>query len=177
MAYYCPNCSEPVKNSDLFCPNCGVKLTDEPVDVDVLRNEYARSSGSGNVQFQEQVQRPLDIEEEQSDPYQEYRSHTYDYRDTRRRDPRSSYTYERSGVEYFQDEYWPVRSKIAAGVLAILFGGFGIHKFYLGKITEGVLMLLFSWTCIPALIGLIEGIIYLAQSDEEFSIKNKVRVM
>ena len=174
MAYYCPNCNEPVKNSDLFCPSCGVKLTDEPVDVDLLRKEHARTSG--NVQFKEVEQEPIHVEEVHSDPYEEYRRHTYDYK-REQRDPRNSYTYERSGVEYFQDEYWPVRSKVAAGVLAILFGGFGIHKVYLGKITEGILMLLFSWTCIPAMIGLIEGIIYLAQSDEEFSMKNKVRVM
>ena len=174
MAYYCPNCSEPVKNSDMFCPNCGVKLTDDPVDVDVLRREHARSAG--NVQYQEQVDEPLSVEEEPTDQYEEYRRHTYDY-PRKGRDPRNSYTYERSGVEYFTDEYWPVRSKTAAGILAILLGSFGIHKFYLGKITEGVLMLMFSWTCIPWLIGLIEGIIYLSQSDEEFSMKNKVRVM
>ncbi len=176
MAYYCPNCSEPVKNSDLFCPNCGVKLTDDPVDVDVLRKEYARSSG--NVQFQEQVQSPIDFEEDTTDPYEEYQRHTYDYKGPDKQDPHSSYTYERSGVEYFTDENWPVRSKVTAGILAILFGGIGIHKFYLGKTWQGVAMLLLALpSCgITALVGLVEGIIYLTQSDEEFSIKNKVRV-
>ena len=60
------------------------------------------------------------------------------------------------------------KSKVTAGVLAILLGGLGAHKFYLGHTGLGILYLCFCWTCIPALIGLIEGIIYLTKSDEEF---------
>ncbi|WP_238583551.1 TM2 domain-containing protein [Anoxybacteroides amylolyticum] len=62
-----------------------------------------------------------------------------------------------------------VKNKVVAGVLAILLGGLGIHKFYLGKLGQGVLYLLFSWTGIPSIIGLIEGILYLFKSDEEFN--------
>lgn len=62
-----------------------------------------------------------------------------------------------------------LKSKVVAGVLAILLGGLGIHKFYLGKLGQGVLYLLFSWTGIPSIIGLIEGILYLFKSDEEFN--------
>ena len=47
-------------------------------------------------------------------------------------------------------------------------GAFGIHKFYLNQAGMGVLYLLFFWTAIPALIGFIEGIIYLFMSDEAF---------
>lgn len=61
-----------------------------------------------------------------------------------------------------------MKSKVAAGVLAILLGSLGIHKFYLGKIGMGIVYILFSWTTIPGLIGLIEGIIYLTKSDEEW---------
>jgi hypothetical protein len=60
------------------------------------------------------------------------------------------------------------RSKIAAGLLGILLGGLGIHKFYLGQVGIGILYLLFCWTFIPAIIGLIEGIIFLTLSDPEF---------
>lgn len=71
---------------------------------------------------------------------------------------------------------WPVKSKIAAGILAILLGGFGVHKFYLGKIGLGILYLIFCWTYIPAIVGFIEGIIYLCSNDENFQLKNHVRL-
>lgn len=63
------------------------------------------------------------------------------------------------------------KSKIAAGLLGIFLGGLGVHKFYLGKVGMGVLYLLFCWTFIPALIGFIEGIVYLCESDAEFARK------
>lgn len=64
--------------------------------------------------------------------------------------------------------------KIACGICGILLGGLGIHKFILGYTTEGLVMLLVSvLTCFIAspvigIIGLIEGIMYLTKSDEEF---------
>ncbi|MFR1517515.1 MAG: NINE protein [Clostridia bacterium] len=69
---------------------------------------------------------------------------------------------------------WPIKSKVTAGVLAILVGGLGIHKFYLGK--SGLLYLIFSWTGIPSFIGFIEGIIYLCSNDHNFQVKNQVRL-
>jgi TM2 domain-containing membrane protein YozV/ribosomal protein L40E len=63
------------------------------------------------------------------------------------------------------------KSKIVAGLFAILLGGIGIHKFYLGKIGQGIVYILFCWTFIPALIGFVEGIIYLTMSDEAFAAK------
>lgn len=71
---------------------------------------------------------------------------------------------------------WPIKSKIAAGVLALLLGGIGIHKFYLGKIGMGLLYLIFCWTGIPAVLGLIEGILYLCSNDENFQLKHHVRL-
>lgn len=63
------------------------------------------------------------------------------------------------------------KSRIAAAILAIVIGGLGIHHFYLGNTGRGILYLLFCWTYIPSIIGLVEGIIYLTQSDEEFASK------
>ncbi len=60
------------------------------------------------------------------------------------------------------------KDKVVAGILALLIGGLGIHKFYLGKIGQGILYLLFVWTGIPAIIAFIEGIIYLTMSEEDF---------
>ena len=59
--------------------------------------------------------------------------------------------------------------KVVAGILGILLGGFGIHKFYLGYTKEGIIQILLSLVCVGGLIGLIEGIIYLCKSDEEFA--------
>ena len=64
--------------------------------------------------------------------------------------------------------------KVLAGVLAIILGPFGIHKFILGYTKAGIIMLLVTiLTCgvgaaITSIIGLVEGIIYLTKSDEEF---------
>ncbi len=77
--------------------------------------------------------------------------------------------------------------KLVAGLLAIFLGGFGAHKFYLGYTSEAATMLAISLGCIalfflscgflfpmiagPVVIGiiaLIEGIVYLSKSDEDF---------
>ena len=61
------------------------------------------------------------------------------------------------------------QKKLVAGILGILLGGLGIHKFYLGYITAGIIQLVLSFFCgIGGIIGLIEGIIYLVKSDDEF---------
>jgi len=64
--------------------------------------------------------------------------------------------------------------KIAAGILGILLGALGIHKFVLGYTKEGVIMLAITILTlgfagfITGVIGLIEGILYLTKSDEDF---------
>lgn len=75
--------------------------------------------------------------------------------------------------------------KLIAGLLAILLGSLGIHKFYLGYNKEGIILLLGTLIILPALtiftcgiggflypivfvVPLIEGIIYLTKTDEEF---------
>ncbi|MCF2138561.1 MAG: TM2 domain-containing protein [Candidatus Lokiarchaeota archaeon] len=60
------------------------------------------------------------------------------------------------------------KDRIVAALLAIFLGAFGIHKFYLGNITMGIIYLCLSWTGITGIIGFIEGIIYLTKTDEEF---------
>jgi hypothetical protein len=70
------------------------------------------------------------------------------------------------------DERRPIRgekSKVVAGILAVFLGGIGIHKFYLGQGFQGFLYLVFCWTFIPAILGLIDGISYLCMSDRGFA--------
>lgn len=74
--------------------------------------------------------------------------------------------------------------KLAAGLCGILLGGLGVHKFILGYNNEGIIMIVgllaafvitfiscgigFPLLMAPGIVGLIEGIIYLTKSDEEF---------
>lgn len=76
--------------------------------------------------------------------------------------------------------------KLASGLLGILLGALGIHKFYLGYQREGIIMilvtllggvvgsfntcgLLFPVAAVMPVIGLVEGILYLIKSDQEFA--------
>ena len=67
--------------------------------------------------------------------------------------------------------------KMVAGILAILLGWLGVHKFYLGYQKEGIIMLVIGVvgfflcgipTSIVSIIGIVEGIMYLTKPDEEF---------
>jgi TM2 domain-containing membrane protein YozV len=58
---------------------------------------------------------------------------------------------------WFYAEYESARKDEVIGVLLALFlGGFGLHHFYLRRNGLGILYLLFFWTGITALIGLVE---------------------
>ena len=74
------------------------------------------------------------------------------------------------------------KDKTTAGLLGIFLGGFGVHKFYLGFTTPAIIVLIatlsgilfafiaigFFCVWIPGVIGLIEGIIYLSKTDDQF---------
>lgn len=74
-----------------------------------------------------------------------------------------------------QPLYTVRKSKVVAGLLGIFLGGLGIHKFYLGRIGWGIVYLIFCWTYIPAIVGFIEGIVYLASNEENFHAKYSKR--
>ncbi|AUC82693.1 NINE protein [Lacinutrix sp. Bg11-31] len=67
--------------------------------------------------------------------------------------------------------------KVLAGVLGILLGAFGVHKFILGYTKEGIIMAVVGVlgfflcgipTMIVSVVGLVEGIMYITKTDEEF---------
>lgn len=68
------------------------------------------------------------------------------------------------------------KSRVTAAIFAFLLGGIGGHQFYLGNTGKGLLYLVLCWTYIPALIGLIEGIMLVSQTDEEFAMKPKLLI-
>ena len=63
------------------------------------------------------------------------------------------------------------KDKTTAGILGILLGGFGVHQFYLGSVGTGVILIVATLvTCgIGAILGLVEGILLLTMSDEDFN--------
>ncbi|MXR40280.1 NINE protein [Halobaculum sp. WSA2] len=63
------------------------------------------------------------------------------------------------------------KDRTSAALLAIFLGWLGAHHFYLGNTGRGIVYLLLSWTLIPYFAALIEALIYLTKSDEEFQRK------
>ena len=68
------------------------------------------------------------------------------------------------------------KNKVVAGVLGILLGGLGVHHFYLGSITSGIILLVSSCCFgLGTILGLVEGILLLVMTDEEFDAKYNAR--
>lgn len=138
--------------SNTVCPQCGAPLEAGATACKYCGEKIATNSVNQNMSYQQQSQ-----PQPQQFAYQQPVDNTQQYYD---------------GI----NPAWPIKSKIVAGILGILLGGLGIHKFYLGKTGKGILYILFCWTYIPALVGLVEGIIYLCSSDHNFQVKNHVRL-
>lgn len=60
------------------------------------------------------------------------------------------------------------KNQTVAAFLAFFLGGAGAHKFYLGRIGQGVIYAIFFWTWIPAILGIIEGIIIANMDEDKF---------
>lgn len=68
----------------------------------------------------------------------------------------------------FVMQKFKTKNKNEAGILAILFGGLGGHKFYLGQYGRGLICVAFCWSFIPSLLGVIEGVHFLTETREQF---------
>lgn len=62
-------------------------------------------------------------------------------------------------------------SKQTAGILGLLLGGLGAHKFYHGSFGLGILYIVFIFTFVPAILGFVEGIMYLTMDQAEYDRK------
>ncbi len=60
------------------------------------------------------------------------------------------------------------KSRGVAIILALFLGGFGVHRFYLGRMKSAILMLIFFWTFIPAIIALVDVVRFLMMKDQDF---------
>lgn len=61
--------------------------------------------------------------------------------------------------------------RVVVGLLAVFLGLFGAHKFHQGATKLGIMYLLIFWTGVPAILGVIEGVIILTTSDEIYEQK------
>ena len=179
----CPNCAAPIADTAKFCSNCGSSVsfsTSSPYAAAATEAEEAsspyRAQPAQTAQQAQSEQTPFERGYEQgyawasgekppqADPvtqsYQQaYQQQTY-------AQPANPYAQTTPGAA--------TKNKIAAGLLAIFLGALGIHKFYLGYTTQGVIMLLVSLftfgfgAAVMEVIGIIEGIMYLVKTDEDF---------
>lgn len=138
-------------SSSNVCPQCGAPISPGAVECKYCGEKIALPQPTQPQYVQQPVQQPVQQQYVQQPIY----------------DPIAA-----DGI----DPSWPIKSKVAAGLLAIFLGGLGIHKFYLGKIGMGILYLVFCWTYIPSIVGFVEGIIYLCSNDHNFQVKHHVRL-
>ena len=69
----------------------------------------------------------------------------------------------------------PQRSKMLMLILSLLFGTFGIQNFYIGRPVRGILCVLFCWTGIPSIVGVIEALIIAMEDTSSFEFRYKVK--
>lgn len=135
----------------MFCKNCGAEI-------------------NGDAKFCAGCGTPVAAAEQEQNTQQQ----TY-YTEQQPNDAQYE-TYQAEPV--YQAKPVASKNKIVAGLLAIFLGSLGIHKFYLGYTKSGLIMLLVSVigsilsfgisAAVMEVIGIIEGIMYLTKSDEEF---------
>ena len=144
----CKNCSTNFDDNAPYCPYCGAP------------NYMAH----GSQQSQNEYYNP---NAQQGGQY---------YYNGQPNTQQPNYQYQQQDMNYNPQQMntEPTKEKIVAGLLAILIGTLGIHKFYLGYTKSGIIMLLVSLLTfgvgapVMAVISLIEGILYLTKSDAEF---------
>ncbi len=158
----CPTCGSENVEGTRFCVKCGTTLPASPAP-----ESWRQSGDLGQQQQTQQSSYQSGGYAPPPPPQSSYPAYT----------PNQGMSYQ-PGVGGADWQAQGANKKMAAGICGILLGGFGVHKFILGYNTEGAIMLA-AWvvgmflTCGIAsiavgIVGLIEGIIYLTKSDEEF---------
>ena len=130
---FCPNCGSQAPDGANNCPNCGAAL-----------NGGANTNyGSGPINDGNQNFGTTDTFNNGANQYQS---------NNQQSQPNNGNP---TGGER--------KSKLVAGLLGILLGGIGVHNFYLGNTTRGIIQIVVTFvTCgIGSLWGLIEGILIL----------------
>ena len=76
-----------------------------------------------------------------------------------------------------EKERQPRRSRVAMALLAFFFGTFGVQQFYIGRIARGIFSILFCWTGVPTVAGIIEAMIIFFEDKSEFEFRYKVKAI
>ena len=192
---YCKNCGKPVADNQEICDECKAKLQDENV-LETKAEETSKESAVTNEtstntdnSTAENYSNAQNFNNNQYNAQGQFNQGQYNYQYNQSQfngNPnmnQNQYNYNQGPYtnnqgnqnQYNQNPYYSTyapdaKSKIAAGLLGILLGAFGIHNFYLGYIGKAVAQLLItllslgilSW--ISAIWGLIEGVMILVGS-------------
>ena len=210
---FCPNCGSEQLQGTAFCSNCGSELTHISNIVTESQNEISSpintESKSINqfpqdpfTQLQPNLHNNQNIGRPKQNPNQMQNMPNIGMRKV----PIGVQNIPNMGMQNMPNMGMPQmpnqqininivptikkskKNKILAGVLAILFGGLGVHKFYLGKYGLGVLYALFPFfstlialatdseaifmlSFLPSFVSFIEGLMYIFMSNEDFQKK------
>jgi len=151
----CPSCGTPNTEGARFCVKCGTTLSTAPAP-----ESWRAPSGDLNQTVADQSGPSTGGYAPPQPPPSAYPTYTPPH-SMQHQPPYGGTDWQALGAN----------KKMPAGICGILLGGLGIHKFYLGMTGAGVIMLvigLLTCSTVSGIIGLIEGIIYLTKSDEDF---------
>ena len=181
MDYTCKNCGNVFGDYIKFCPSCGTPVELASQEPEIVEADQTEAAVQPEVQAQPDAQQAYQQQAYQQ-PYQQqpYQQQAYQqpYQQQAYQQPYQQQPYQQQAYQqqpYQQQAYQtngypnmmtPPKSKMAAGLLGIFLGGFGVHNFYLGFTSKAVIQIVVSLiTCgIGSLWGFIEGIMILTGS-------------
>ena len=187
MDYTCKNCGNVFGDYIKFCPSCGTPVELASQEPEIVEADQTEAAAQPEVQAQPDAQQAYQQQAYQQ-PYQQqayqqpYQQQAYQQQ-AYQQQPYQQQAYQQQPYQqqayqqqpYQQQAYQtngypnmmtPPKSKMAAGLLGIFLGGFGVHNFYLGFTSKAVIQIVVSLiTCgIGSLWGFIEGIMILTGS-------------
>ncbi len=137
----CVECGKEVSTHAMACPSCGFPMKAPAPAGPLAQCDYCKAMIDAELSECPQCH------------VQVFKSHRSGYR-----------------APDAQQSYHPKRykSRGTAAALALFLGGLGIHYFYLEQPGKGVMCLLFCWTFIPAVLGLLTAISIMSMDEDKF---------
>ncbi len=182
MDYTCKNCGNVFGDYIKFCPSCGTPVELASQEPEIVEADQTEAAAQPEVQAQPDAQQAYQQQAYQQ-PYQQQAYQQQAYQQPYQQQAYQQQAYQQQPYQqqayqqqpYQQQAYQtngypnmmtPPKSKMAAGLLGIFLGGFGVHNFYLGFTSKAVIQIVVSLiTCgIGSLWGFIEGIMILTGS-------------